>query len=150
MGKHGTYIFTKKELERALDRENFGVKGEILPEGNFAEIIDEWYKADLNEGIETCEDILKEPHAYGIQPETPEGRKDYRMVEQDLEAMKRRLAKREETETYENREEWLTLAEYSLSLIKHSAHDKKKRQTISEFLNDLKTVMENTIRETNT
>jgi hypothetical protein len=41
MGKHGTYVFTKKELERALDRENFGVKGEVLPEGNFAEIIDE-------------------------------------------------------------------------------------------------------------
>jgi hypothetical protein len=74
MGKHGIYIFTKKELERALDRENFGVKGEVLPEGNFAEITDEWYQADLNEGI---------------QAETPEGRKRYRMVEQDLETMKR-------------------------------------------------------------
>jgi len=63
MGKHGTYVFTKKELERALDRENFGVKGEVLPEGNFAEITDEWYQADLTEGIRACEDVLKEPHA---------------------------------------------------------------------------------------
>jgi hypothetical protein len=104
MGKHGTYVFTQKELERALDRENYGVAGEVKSEADFTDITDEWYKADLNE----------------------------------------------ETETYENREEWLTLAEYSLSRIKHSAHDKKKRQTISEFLNDLKTVMENTIREINT
>jgi len=90
MGKHGTYVFTKKELERALDRENFGVKGEVLPEGNFAEITDEWYQADLTEGIRACEDVLKEPHAYGIQAETPEGRKRYRMVEQDLKTMKRK------------------------------------------------------------
>jgi len=91
MGQHGTYVFTRKELERALDRENFGVKGEVLSEGNFAEVIDEWYQAELKEGIEACEGILKEPHAYGIQPETSEGRERYHMVEQDLEDMKRRL-----------------------------------------------------------
>jgi hypothetical protein len=66
MGKHGTYVFTKKELERALDRENFGVKGEVLPEGNFAEIIDEWYKADLNE---SCQGDGFEIHFTDLTPE---------------------------------------------------------------------------------
>lgn len=49
-----------------------------------------------------------------------------------------------------DRLEWITMAEYCLNRIKNSAHDSKKKQTIVEFLTDLKTVMANTIREVNT
>jgi hypothetical protein len=64
MGQHGTYVFTRKELERALDRENFGVKGEVLSEGNFAEVIDEWYQGEPFKGCDlwlkkhTCEECI--------------------------------------------------------------------------------------------
>ena len=34
-GLSGTYILTEKEFERALDRENRGVKGEIIKEQDY-------------------------------------------------------------------------------------------------------------------
>jgi hypothetical protein len=34
-GKSGVYLFTHKELDRAIDRENKGVVGVILPEKNY-------------------------------------------------------------------------------------------------------------------
>lgn len=32
IGKNGVYLFTEKELKKALDRENTGVSGKILKE----------------------------------------------------------------------------------------------------------------------
>lgn len=39
LGNNGVYIFTKKEIEHALDRECFGVKEEIFKENEFFDSI---------------------------------------------------------------------------------------------------------------
>ncbi len=34
-GKSGVYLFTRDEMDKAIDRENTGVVGAILPEKNY-------------------------------------------------------------------------------------------------------------------
>lgn len=49
-----------------------------------------------------------------------------------------------------NRLNWIETAEYALSRLRYSAYDMTKQQTLDEFITDLKTVIENTLREVNT
>jgi len=39
------------------------------------------------------------------------------------------------------RGEWIDMAKYCLSVLLHSDHNKKMKQTLSEFLNDLETLI---------
>jgi len=44
-----------------------------------------------------------------------------------------------------DRKEWIGLADSCLTMLKQSAHDMSKQQTLSEFLEDLRVLMELTI-----
>ena len=37
MGEYGVYLLTEKEMDRALQRENAGVLGQILEESDYSE-----------------------------------------------------------------------------------------------------------------
>ena len=48
-GENGVYLFTEEELEQGLDRENEGVKGEIIEEKNFG--IDTKLERKINDQV---------------------------------------------------------------------------------------------------
>jgi len=50
------------------------------------------YIDEVNKEIEAINIQLKEPHAYGIQPETIEGRRKYKWLEQNLHELEMELA----------------------------------------------------------